>query len=404
MCEPKERIDEPVCGPGSGMIIKPQVIEKAIKACEDSDGPGYKIFFSPQGKTLNQKILKRIASTVTANQGAEPTPEVTPRDHIILLCSRYEGIDIRVEEAYANEIISIGDYVLMGGDLAAQVFIEGFLRLIPEIVGKQESVEDESFSGSLLDYPEYGLPQEWQGKKIPDIVLSGNHKAIEQWRQEQACKKTILQRFDWFRKSEPSKALIQQAKKHIPSHYVAIMHSDIILKGGKIGNSSVTSLDLHDTARSCSTYGVKNLFMISELDDQRKIMQTLLDFWKSDTGLEYNATRFEAVSQVIALPTLQEALEKIEKKEGSKPLIITTSAKNHNHPAKIDYFSQGEVWRHNRPVLFIFGTAQGLSDKVINESDYLLGPINGLTDYTHLSVRSAIAIILDRWMGLNPQK
>jgi len=386
-----KRIDEPVCGPGAGMIIKPEVIERAIETCEKKHGPSFKIFFSPQGKRLNQKMLQKLAKTIP------PRP-------LTLVCARYEGIDARVEEHYADEVISIGDYVLMGGDVAAQVFLEGFLRLIPGVVGKQESVEKESFSLSLLDYPEYGLPKEWKNKKIPEIVLSGNHGEIEKWRTDQACKKTLLNRFDWFRSSNPTKDTIEACKKHIPSHYMAIMHSEIMLKGGRIGHSSVTSLDLHDTARSCATYGVENMFMVSGLKDQRNIMNSLLDFWKSDEGKKYNVTRFQAVSRVVPTPSLQETIEFIEKKEGKKPLIITTSAKEHTHSKKIDYSCQGDVWKLDRPVLFLFGTAQGLCDKIIDESDFLLVPINGMTDYAHLSVRSAVAIILDRWLGLNPQK
>lgn len=397
MCEPKERIDEPVCGPGTGMIIKPTVIEKAIETCETKHGPGFKIFFSPKGKKLTQKTLQTYAKTMPAK------PLGGKNRHIILICSRYEGMDARVENHYADAIISIGDYVLMGGDVAAQVFLEGFLRLLPDVVGKQESVEQESFSSSLLDYPEYGLPKVWKDQKIPEIILSGNHAAIEKWRKEQACKKTLLERFDWFRSSGPSPEVIKTCTKQIPAHYVALMHSDIMLKGGKVGHSSVTSLDLHDTARSCATYGVKNMFMVSALKDQRNIMNSLLEFWKSDEGKKYNITRFEAVKRVVPIASFQETIDFIEKQEGKKPLIITTSAKEHTHATKIDYFSQEKVWTLDRPVLFVFGTAQGLCDKIIEESDFLLVPIRGMTDYSHLSVRSAVAIILDRWLGLQPK-
>ena len=132
-------------------------------------------------------------------------------------------------------------------------------------------------------------------------------------------------------------------------------------------------------------------------------MNELLDFWKSDDGKSYNITRFQAVKRVVPIPSLQEAIDFIEKKEGKKPLLITTSAKQHPHKQTITFNEQGVVWRHNRPVLFLFGTGQGLADHIIDESDFLLVPITGLTDYTHLSVRSAIAVILDRWLGLNPR-
>lgn len=401
----KERIDEPVCGPGAGMIIKPNLIEQAIDTCEKQHGPGYKIFFSPQGTKLSQKVLQKLVPQTTTSNPQKKLPD-TP--HLILVCSRYEGIDERVITHYADLTISIGDYVLMGGDLPAQVFLEGFLRLIPGVVGKEESIAKESFSGPLLDYPEYGLPKVWKNQEIPEIILSGNHAAIEQWRQDQACKKTVLSRFDWFRTALPSPETIKTCSRHIPSHYVAIMHAEIVVKGtgqpDRVGCTSVTSLDLHDTARSCATYGIKNMFMVSPLKDQQAIMRDLLAFWVSDEGKAYNLSRHEAVSRVVPIDSLAQTIELIKKQEGAAPLIITTSAKQHAHAKTIDYFSQQTVWQLDRPVLFLFGTGHGLADHVIEQSDFLLVPVEGMTDYNHLSVRSAIAIILDRWLGLNPQK
>jgi len=295
MCDPKQRIDEPVSGPGTGMIIKPEIIEQAIETCEKAHGPGFKLFFSPQGKRLTQPLLQTLVTQVSAREKHEKK-EINTEPHLILICSRYEGIDERLITYYADAVISIGDYVLMGGDLPAQVFLEGFLRLIPGVVGKQESVKHESFSGPLLDYPEYGLPKGWKNMTIPEIILSGNHAAIEKWRQKQACKKTLLKRFDWFRSADPNPKTIACCTKQIPNHYVAIMHTDILIKGGKTGYSSVTSLDLHDTARSCATYGIKSMFMVSPLKDQQSIMNDLLTFWKSDEGKKYNLSRYQAVS------------------------------------------------------------------------------------------------------------
>ncbi len=430
VCKPKERVDEPVCGPGAGMIIKPEIIEKAIEHIEKKNGPGFKIFFSPQGRKLSQSMLRDILKNIVNinianifnNKLNTKTPNLLPNyikknnikefgskefgskefGHIILICSRYEGIDARVKKYYADGIISIGDYVLMGGDLPAQVFLEGLLRLIPGIVGKQESVERESFSNHLLDYPEYGLPKTWKNIEIPEVILSGNHEKIENYREEAAYRKTILERFDYIRTRIKNKKDIDKCKKFIPGHYIAIMHTDILLKDGRIGCSSVTSLDLHDTARSCATYGIKNMFMVSPLIDQTNIMNELINFWKSDEGKKYNITRFQAVSKVVPTDSLDKTIEFIEKKEGKKPVLISTSAKQHEHAKIIDFHSQGHIFKQERPVLFLFGTAHGLSDNIINKSDFLLVPVTGMTDYTHLSVRSAVGIILDRWLGLNP--
>ncbi|MBY0353578.1 hypothetical protein K2W90_04410 [Candidatus Babeliales bacterium] len=408
---PKVRIDSPTCGHGAGMLLKPDVIEKALAVCQEKWGVATVIFFSPQGTKLNQRILEQFAQkhcfdTVTKptlKQDLDHNSQLPTKPHIILVCARYEGIDARVERAYADYMISVGDYVLMGGDIPAQLFLEGLLRLIPGVVGKQESVEDDSFSGPLLDYPEYTHPIEWHGEKIPDIVTSGNHGAISTWRTEQACKKTVLQRFDWFRQQQPEKKYLTCAKKFIPNHYVAIMHTQIMLKGGMVGQSSVASLDIHDVARTARTYDVENFFIVCPLRDQQQIIGTFLEFWYSDKGQEYNKGRSDAVQRIKPVNELTEVLAFIEEKEGKKPLIITTSARHYDQIPTIDYYSQSEVWQQERPVLLIFGTGQGLAPEVLEQSDYLLLPVQGMCDYNHLSVRSAVSIILDRWLGLQPK-
>ena len=323
--------------------------------------------------------------------------EEAQSDHLILICFRYEGIDERVEEYYADKVISIGDYVLMGGDLPAQVFLEGLLRLLPGIVGKEESVKHESFSGPFLDFPVYGKPIEWQDMKVPEVLLSGDHKKIASWRQNQASKKKIQKRFDWFSQSPTTKEERELAVKYIPPHYIAMMHTDVMIKGGRIGETSVTSLDIHDTARSAATYGIENVFLVTPLKDQQKIVRTFLGFWHSKEGKKYNTSRYDAVARVRILENYQEVIDAIREKEGKEPVVIATSAKAFPHSLPIDYFSQGAVWQHERPVLILFGTGQGLSQNLVQKSDFLLDPINGLTDYNNLSVRAAVAIILDRW-------
>lgn len=408
MCPPKERIDEPIVGHGVGMVIKPDVVQKAIGVCEEKWGRGFKIFFSPQGIKLDQVVLAEVAKTLgyagksMLNDGqARIGTSAIP--HIILVCPRYEGMDARVEEHYADLLISIGDYVVMGGDLPAQVFLEGFLRLIPGIVGKQESVVGDSFQSPFFDHPAYGLPVTWENKTVPEVLRSGNHAEINRWRKEASVKNTINHRFDWFSSNRPSDDDIKLARQHIPKHYVALMHTDVNLKEGRVGSTSVASLDIHDTARACATYGVKNFFIVCPLLDQQRIVKTFLDFWMSEQGGKYNSNRQEAIRLVRQLESFEQLLAAIEAQEGVRPIIVTTSAKHHDFGIKIDYRSQGEVWRHNRPVLFVFGTGQGLSDAILAQSDYLLVPVEGLVPYNHLSVRSAVSIILDRWLGLHPK-
>jgi len=386
---PKERIDAPTFGHGAGMLLRPEVVEKAIDSKEQAHGKAYKIFFSPHGKKLDQTLLHDIAS------------KATHAGHLMMIPARYEGMDARVEKHYADQIVSVGDFVLMGGDVAAMTLLEGLLRLIPGVVGKNESVQHDSFSGPFVDYPEYTMPVIWQGVQVPDVVRSGNHAEIAKWRLQQAIQRSIEGHFEWLR-SRPldpqQKALVHKA---IPGHYVVLMHNEIALEEGRVGNTSVTSIDIHDIARSAKTYGIRQYFIVTELLDQQKIVRKLLDFWQTGGGVEYNASRHQAVRQVELKDSLEAAIASIEHKEGARPLVIATSARPVAHVKQITFHDQGIVWAQKRPVVLIFGTGKGLSQQVLDRCDYLLVPVEGLTEYNHLSVRSAVAIILDRWLGLN---
>lgn len=391
-CKPKERVDAPTFGHTAGMLIKPEVIEKALDGQAEKHGKPYTIFFSPKGTLLTQHELERIYQ------------KAITYDHIALVAPRYEGVDARVEEEYADEIISIGNFVLMGGDIPAMTFLEGFLRLLPGVVGDKESVDRDSFTGPLVDYPEYTMPVDWRGKTVPTIIRSGNHKAIEQWRNQQALQATVLGHFDWLRSHVLPDKLKERALDVIPAHYCALMHDQVCLPNDQVGTSSVTSIDLHDIARSAHTYGLKHYFVVTPLEDQQKIVKTILNFWHTSAGQEYNPHRSQAVAQLGVENSLTAVIEAVEKKEGIKPIVIATAARAVGVDEKnITYFDQEKVWRLNRPVVLVFGTARGLSQAVIDRCDYILAPIYGFSKFNHLSVRSAAAVIFDRWLGINPK-
>jgi len=391
-CDPKQRIDAPTYGPGAGMVLKPELIQRAIEAQEKEHGSAYKIFFSPHGTKLNQYHMRRLSALFQEKK------------HIMLLPARYEGMDARVETYYADEILSIGDYVLMGGDVPAMVLLEGVLRYFPDVIGKDESVESDSFTGPLVDYPEYTEPLEWQHMSVPEIVRSGNHQKIAEWREEQALKRTLLGgHFDWFRSFDLSLSLVQKATKIIPPHYVALMHDQVQLKDNRVGTSSVTSLDVHDIARSAITYGLKKYFVVTPLQDQKKIVTTLLDFWEAE-GKAYNVHRHRAVQLVQLMNSFEETIEHIKQETGKAPIVIATSARSSERGFQITYTDQELIWKQDRPVLLLLGTGSGLSEELLKRCDYLLGPIKGLSDFNHLSVRSAAAVIFDRWLGINLKK
>lgn len=387
--QPKERIDAPTFGHGPGMLIKPVVVQKAIEAKEYLHGKAFKIFFSPQGTKLDQSVVAQIAQ------------KAQEQGHLMLIAGRYEGMDARVEQVYADMTISVGDFVLMGGDLASLTVLESVLRLVPGIVGKTESVSDESFSGPFVEYPHYTEPIVWKGLEVPDVIRSGNHGAINTWRMDKAARKTVLHHFDWLRTRALDSDQMKVCKKNMPHHYTALLHNDVLISDSqKPGTTSVTSLDIHDIARSSKTYGIKGYFIVTPMLDQQKIVQRLLDFWMSE-GVEYNVSRHEAVKQVSLANSLDDVIVVIEKIEGKKPLIIATSAREIEHPNSISYYDQEKVWSYDRPVLFIFGTGRGLTKERLLVSDFLLKSVKSFSGYNHLSVRSAVAIVLDRWLGIN---
>lgn len=174
-------VDDYPYGGGAGMVMQAQPIYDAYKSIEEKvDEKPYVIYMTPQGTTFTQK--KSI--------------ELSQKDNIVFLCGHYEGIDERVLEMIVDENISIGDYVLTGGEMPAMVMIDSIARLIPGVLGNNVSWEDESFSDGLLEYPQYTRPETFMGKQVPSVLLSGNHAKVEKWRQEQSLKRTAERRPD----------------------------------------------------------------------------------------------------------------------------------------------------------------------------------------------------------------
>ena len=392
-CVPKERADGPTFGHGPGLLIRPEVVERAVTAQEEKAGSAFKIFFSPQGTVLDQTLLKSLYERIEAKGG-----------HCMLLPARYEGMDARVEEEYADAIISIGDYVLMGGDLPAMIFLEGLLRHVPGVVGRQESVAEDSFSGPFVDHPHYTAPVVWRGREVPEVIRSGNHAVQEEWRRNQAVEKTVLHHFSWVRSYPLSEDDQKRVADAMPHHYAALMHTGVTLPGGVEGTSSVTSIDIHDIARSARSYGLKNYFVVTPLEDQKKIVQKLLTFWQEGAGVAYNPSRHDAVMRARHADNLDAVIAEIERIEGARPVVIATSARPLAHQQIITYHDQERVWSQKRPVLLLFGTAQGLAPSVMAQCDFVLCPLRGFSRFNHLSVRSAAAIVFDRWLGINEKR
>jgi len=179
-------VDDTPYGGGQGMVMKVEPIARAIESVKSQNPSAWTVYLTPQGKPLHQDLARRLST----------------QPHLILLCGRYEGVDERVRESLVDEEISIGDYVLTGGELAAMVVIDAVSRFIPGVLGSDRSAEEDSFYNSLLEYPQYTRPPNFRGHCVPEVLLSGNHSAISLWRRKEALRQTSLRRPDLLAKAE----------------------------------------------------------------------------------------------------------------------------------------------------------------------------------------------------------
>lgn len=177
-----KKVDDYPYGGGAGMVMGPQPIIDSIKACKENN-KGKVILLGPRGKTFNQEISIELAK----------------EKELIFLCGHYEGIDERVYK-YIDMEISLGDFILTGGEMAAIPIIDSILRFIPDVLGKEESYQDESYSDGLLEYPQYTRPEEYNGDRVPSILLSGHHENIRKWRRKQSLLITKEKRIDLYKK------------------------------------------------------------------------------------------------------------------------------------------------------------------------------------------------------------
>ncbi|HCD37834.1 MAG TPA: tRNA (guanosine(37)-N1)-methyltransferase TrmD, partial [Candidatus Omnitrophica bacterium] len=189
-----KKVDDRPFGGGPGMVMMAEPVFRAVEQIRGAKDEGRKatktILLCPQGKTLNQKLASKLSKY----------------RHLILICGRYEGVDERVRTRLADEEISIGDYILTGGELAAMVLVDAVARLIPGVLGHKDSSILESFSNNLLEYPQYTRPADFRGMEAPEILLSGDHKKIEAWRRNQALAVT--------RKKRPDLLIIGKQRKN----------------------------------------------------------------------------------------------------------------------------------------------------------------------------------------------
>jgi tRNA (guanine37-N1)-methyltransferase len=363
-------VDDTPYGGGPGMVMKCEPLVAAIEAA----GPGHRVLLTPAGAPLDQARVQALAA----------------RDHVILVCGRYEGVDERVAELAIDEELSLGDFVLSGGELAAACVIDAVARLVPGVLGDAASATDESFAAGLLEYPQYTRPWAFRAREVPAVLAGGNHAEIAAWRRARAVERTARRR---------PELLAARAPEVAARTAVALVHHPVVDRTGEVVTTSLTSLDVHDIARSSSTYGLAAYYVVTPIESQREKAAHIARLWQDDQARDHRAAALALVQPVAAVA---DAIAGTTARHGRPPVVVATSAQDTAFPGVprvsaaelvADHVASGE------PLLILFGTGWGLDDQQFPSVSRVLAPIRGAPAWNHLSVRSAVAIVLDRLFG-----
>ncbi len=374
------KVDDRPYGGGPGMVMTVQPLADCLRAIPD---PGRILVFSPRGRRLDQRFCLELAR----------------EKRLTLVCGRYEGIDARLAQVVDYEEVSIGDFVLNGGESAALCLVESVGRLLPGFMGHEDSAGEESFSQGLLEYPHFTRPEVFLGQAVPEVLLSGNHKEIARWRREKSLAITLDTRpelLDNVQLSAGDLSFLRRCQRDRPGRnlFVALVHFPVLDKKGQEACTSLTNLDVHDIARLCATYGLGGYFVCTPLADQQILARELIDHWIKGEGKKTNPDRARALAEVKIVASLEAACLEIENMCGMAPQMVATSAKEG------DFSVHGlRQLLKNEPVLLVLGTGHGLSPEVLAACRGTLRSLRFLDSYNHLAVRSAAAIIVDRILG-----
>ena len=383
-------VDDRPYGGGPGMVMQGEPLARALRSI---DRPGRMLFMAPGGRPLTQDMVRELAR----------------EDDLTIVCSRYEGIDARLLQLFPLEPVSVGDIVLNGGESAALSVLEAVSRLMPGFMGKEESGDDESFSHGLLEYPHYTRPENLEGLTVPEVLQSGDHARIANWRRQESVRATLRMRPEMLNEAPLYREDVQtlaDTPRERPGRNLSfcLVHYPVSLGPKKIGASSLTNLDIHDIARISRSYAMCSFYPVTPLGDQLRVLEEILRHWTRGPGGVGNADRAQALGLVQPATSLEEAVAHMTAQHGTRPRLVASSAV---WPAKGKASQPGRMpmtprdvrrWCDQGPVMLCLGTAQGLAPEVLEQCQGTLRPVRFL-GYYHLSVRSAAAILADRILG-----
>jgi len=368
-------------GGGPGMVMMAAPLTDALASIER---PGRVVMLSPSGTPLTQDLARALAA----------------EESLTLICGRYEGVDERFFQNTPVSEVSVGDFVLCGGEAAAVCLIEAVARLLPGFMGHEDSGVEESFSEGLLEYPHYTRPEVWQGLPVPEILTGGDHAKVASYRRARALERTLARRPDLLAEAALSEADVKVLRDRPRLRlgrtlYVALVHYPVVNKHGETLTTSLTNLDIHDIARVCRSYGLGGYTIVTPLADQRELAKRIAGHWTHGPGKAANPDRSDALSLVGTAASVEEAAQAIAAVHGVAPKLVATSAKGPGDATLTDM----RAWLGEGPVLLLLGTASGLSPGTYAKTHGRLRGVRFLDGYNHLSVRAACAVTVDRILG-----
>jgi tRNA (guanine37-N1)-methyltransferase len=382
-------VDDTPYGGGPGMVMRCEPLAAAI----DAAGAGHRVFLGPSGAPLNQATVRRLAAL----------------DHVVLVCGRYEGVDQRVLDACIDEEISLGDFVLTGGELGAACVIDAVARFLPGVLGDAASADDESFAAGLLEYPHYTRPAVFRERPIPAILAGGNHEAIRRWRRGEALGRTARRRpalYAGHRLDKLDRTLAAAAGLDVAARTaLALVHHPVHDRTGAVVTSAVTNLDVHDLARTARTFGLASYHVVTPVESQRAKAEHIAAAWQelaADTGPRGpgggHDGRAAALRTIRTAPAVADVVAALAAEYGQAPRVVATSADPARFPTARrltgDALLRALYDAPGQPLLLLFGTGWGLADGELPQVTDLLPPIESRTGWNHLSVRSAAAIVV----------